>query len=102
MRWVLLVAVGLLLAGGGVFLALRSDHEAAPTVAIPTTAPSTAPTTLASPTSAPAARPKDFLDVVRSRNPDFPTTQPLVIPVAMSEGARLVIEDPIYLDTIGE
>ena len=65
----------------------------------PTTAPATHPTTSA------AAKPKlpqSFMDVVLASHPAFPTTQPLGVPLDLREAARLVIDDPIYLDAIGQ
>lgn len=100
MRRVLL-PVGLLLLAGGIFLYVRSRPQPAPPVP-PATAPAVA---IAKPTSKPATvpvTPVDYMGVVRLNYPDFPTTQPLAIPLAMTEAARLIIPDPIYVDRLGE
>jgi hypothetical protein len=96
-----LIAIGLLLVAGVIYLlSTRSKAPPAPAVVI---APSSAPAT--APTSAPVKpppKPKDYMAVVRLRYPDFPTTQPLMVPVSMNESARLIIDDPIYLENNGE
>lgn len=97
----LLIAVGLLLvAGAGYFALNRSPKPVAPVVIAPATAPATLPTSAPAPT--PPGKPKNFLDVVRLQYPDFPTTQPLVIPLTRSEAAKLIIHDPLYVDANGE
>src|SRR3954454_2335151 len=101
-QWALVLLVGLALIGGGVFIATREPgiksvsaaHPPAPASA-PATAPASAPATL-------PGKPVEYMDVVRLNYPDFPTTQPLIVPAAMQEAARLVISDPIYLDAVGE
>src|SRR5438046_1816389 len=57
----------------------------------------TAPTTL--PTSAPSLRPPPgtYIEVVRASNPDVATTQPLAIPVNLSEAAHVRLRDPVYV-----
>ena len=42
------------------------------------------------------------MDVVLAVHPDFPTTQPLALPLNLPEAARLILPDPIYLDPIGQ
>ncbi|HVT90170.1 MAG TPA: hypothetical protein VHD56_15050 [Tepidisphaeraceae bacterium] len=96
MRWPLLAIVGLIVVAGGVFLALRSPSAQPVVISPPTSAPATAPAT------APLPRPVEYMDVVRRNYPDFPATQPMIVPVAMNEAARLVIKDPVYLDRMGE
>ena len=65
----------------------------------PTTAPSTQPATTQ---SAKAKPPQSYMDVVLASHPTFPTTQPLGVPLDLSEGARLVLDDPIHLDSLGQ
>jgi hypothetical protein len=97
MRWVLLLVVAILLIVGGIVLFRPAPP---PLVQAPTTLPTTAPAT--APASRPAEKPADYMDVVGLSYPDFPTTQPLMVPVNLPEAARLIIDDPIYLDMIGE
>lgn len=100
MRRVLL-PVGLLLVAGGIYWAIRSPGRKAPIALPPASRPTT--TVAVAPATAPALpKPVDYMGVVRHSYPDFPTTQPLLIPVAMNEAARLLIKDPIFLDTNGE
>jgi hypothetical protein len=40
---------------------------------------------------------KTYMDVVRAEFPSLPTTQPLASPLDLSQSARLVLKDPIYL-----
>ena len=65
----------------------------------------TAPET--NPTSAPSTSPSDdhhpdtaYMDVVRATYPTFPTTQPLAVPLDLSQAARIVLNDPVYLGRI--
>jgi hypothetical protein len=56
-------------------------------------------------TSAPAtqpAPPTDFLGIVHDAYPEFPATEPLAIPAELHEGARLILHEPIHLDSMGE
>src|SRR4051794_31564310 len=71
----------------------------------------TQPTTTTAPTSAPAttrvaalpAPPTDYMGLVLLHDPDFPTTQPLIIPVDdLADAARLIFTEPIYLDPLGQ
>src|SRR5690242_18160213 len=61
--------------------------------------PSTAPATQAAvnPTSAPLPPPKEYMDVVLRTYPKMPTTQPLGVPLEMSDAAHLILHDPIYV-----
>lgn len=81
----------------GLWLYLPKQHRPdPPTVSVvPSTQPTTAPATQAAP-PAPAA-PRTYMDVILSNYPDFPTTQPLVIPLNMQEAARLILNDLIYI-----
>jgi len=40
------------------------------------------------------------MDVVRASYPAFPTTQPLAVPLDLSQAARIVLKDPLYLGRI--
>jgi len=63
------------------------------------------PTSATAPTSAPSTKPNpptDFLGIVHDAYPEFPATQPLAIPAELHEGARLILHEPIYLDSLGE
>lgn len=42
------------------------------------------------------------MGLVLAHNPDFPTTQPLAMPAELHEGARLILPEPIYLDSMQE
>jgi len=101
MRRVLLISIGLLLIAGVVYFATRKAPEPLKPIAVvpPATKPATAPTTAQ---AKPPQRPKDYMDVVRLSHPDFPTTQPLMVPVGMNDAAKFIIDDPIYIDSIGE
>jgi hypothetical protein len=64
-----------------------------------------AATSSTTPASAPLTKPAppgDFVGVVRDAYPDFPATEPLAIPAELHEGARLVLPEPIYLDSMQE
>src|SRR5579859_2046200 len=63
----------------------------------PETHPSSAPSTTPSEDSHPHTA---YMDVVRASYPAFPTTQPLAVPLDLSQAARLVLTDPIYLNRI--
>ena len=39
-----------------------------------------------------------YMDVIRATATTMPTTQPLAVPLDLSQAARLLITDPIYLD----
>jgi hypothetical protein len=59
--------------------------------------------------SAPATRlaatapapPPTYIDVIRAANPAVPATQPLGVPLDLSEAAHLIVHDPVYLDGSG-
>ena len=68
-----------------------------------------ATTQLASaPSPAPATRPLKrgpttrYIDVVLADHRDFPTTQPLGVPVDLTEASRLIFDEPIHLDQVGQ
>ncbi|MGH7178899.1 MAG: hypothetical protein ACREJC_16100 [Tepidisphaeraceae bacterium] len=57
------------------------------------------------PTTAPTTRPapRDYMGVVLAMVPDFPTTQPLAVPMDdLHDAAAIVLRDPVYLDSAGE
>lgn len=100
--WLLMTAA-ILAAGALILLVARGKSGKPSAVALPppAAAPATAPATV--PASAPVpSKPVDYMDVVHLNYPEFPTTQPLPAPVALNEAARLVINDPLYLDPMGE
>ena len=73
-----------------------------PVTAPATTAAATAPAPATKPAKPPEPRyAKTFMDVVRDAYPAFPATQPLAVPLNLSESARLVLKDPVYFDADG-
>ena len=61
----------------------------------------TLPATRAVTPKAEAKKPDaSYMDVVRTTYPAFPTTQPLASPLDLSQAARLVLNEPIYLSRI--
>lgn len=81
-------------------IALRSHSHPLILPTIATTQPATKPTTAPAPV---AARPPAafYIDVVRSNNPAIPATQPLALPVDLSDAAHIILRDPVYLDGAG-
>ena len=89
----------------GVILWFVADRRPSPAgdQVKPTTQPATAPTTLpATTTAAKPKPPQSFVDVVLASHPRFPTTQPLGVPLDLREAARIVLNDPIHLDAVGQ
>jgi len=77
-------------------------HRAPAQVAVqmPTTAPSTQPARIRAQPPTPATKPQaidSYMDVVRAEYPSLPTTQPLSMPLDVTQAGRLVLKDPIYL-----
>lgn len=64
----------------------------------PATRPASAPAATTQKT-APAKHSRTFLDVVQANRPDFPTTEPLVIPGFLDEASRVVVRDPLFIDS---
>lgn len=97
--WVPVVGAVLLVGMVGAFIyrtvTRRSDGQTAsqPTT---TTAPFTQPDSRPTEPAAPK-RPADLIDVARLAYPEMPTTQPLSTPLRLSEAARLVLDEPIYV-----
>jgi hypothetical protein len=84
-----------------VVVILFSRH-AAPPLQTPTINITTQPAT--QPTTAPvilAPKIATYIDVVRSNNPLIPATQPLSLPVDLSDAAHIILHDPAYLDPLG-
>lgn len=95
MRWRSLVVLLLTLTAFGC-----KPEPAAPVP--PSTAPATQPAET-QPTSRPATEPAPatYLDVIRSRYPTLPATQPLTISLTLRESAHVVLPDPVVLDEQG-
>ena len=51
------------------------------------------------PAPLPAEKPaeKTYMDVIRAEFPSLPTTQPLAAPLDLSQAARMVLKDPLFL-----
>ena len=98
----LIIVSVLVVAGGLIALAVthHSPSKIAQSVVHPATRPVVATTTTHG-TSRPIP-PVDYMAVIHSAFPDYPTTQSLPIPLPLSECARLVLPDPMYLDSNGE
>lgn len=96
-RWIGLLLAVLTLAGVGYFS--RSGKQ--PLIVSTSSAPATQTTVVVveKPTE-PLPPPMTLFDVLK-RDFAIPTTQPLGVPVSLTEAARLVIDRPIYLDEIG-
>jgi hypothetical protein len=90
------------LLGGAAFLIWRQRFATpAPlTLAVATTQPTSRPTTgpLAATTKPTALT---YVDVVRRANPLIPATQPLALPVVLTDAAHIVLHEPVYLDPLG-
>lgn len=79
----------------------NSHSKGAPSTA-PSTQPATQPAT--QPTTSAADEPKvltQYTDLLLEDDPDFPTTQPLPAALALEEAARLVFDEPLFLDAVG-
>ncbi|HSV13259.1 MAG TPA: hypothetical protein VLI90_03320, partial [Tepidisphaeraceae bacterium] len=64
------------------------------------TQPAMRPTMVA--TTSPAAKlVATYMDAVRTANPLVPATQPLALPVDLSDAAHLIVHDAVYLDPLG-
>ena len=97
-QWVVIGLVAAGLVATGVFFAVNARNPQKRTI-LPTSKPATLPAT---PPVVQKTKPADYMDVVRAAYPNFPTTQPLAIPLSMSEAAKIILTDPLYLDSIGE
>lgn len=77
----------------------RKPDDPAPSTQA-TSQPTTAPTTQEIVTHAPAPI-VDLLGLVRASDPNYPTTQPLDLPVDLDDAAKLIIKEPVHLDIAG-
>lgn len=90
-------------AAGIVLYVVHVRRTAPPAVAGPTTAPAENPPVATTPAvvpTRPAAVETSFMDVVRAEVPSLPTTQPLPVPVELSQAAHFVLSDPVYLSNV--
>ena len=78
----------------------KTSAQEAPTTQ-PASQPSTEPATQA--TTKPHDPPvlTQYIDILRERDPDFPTTQPLPSGLGLDEAARFEFEEPLFLDAVG-
>lgn len=99
---VLIVVIALLLIGVAVVYLLRvrgNQHSAAggPATAPVTTQAGTA-TSPATQAAAPEPPPTtQYIDVVKKAYPRLPATQPLGVPVGLSDAARFILNRPVYI-----
>ena len=99
---VALAVAAVIVAGGVVFFATRPipEHKdliqlaTAPATTQADTRPSTRPLA-----KAPKPRPPttQYLDVVRAHHPRMPETQPLAVPIDLSQAAHVIFTEPVYL-----
>lgn len=100
---VAILLVVLATAAGVMLYIVHARRAVAPNVAGPIAPPvETRPVaaTQAIASTQPAAVETSFMDVVRAEVPSLPTTQPLPVPVELSQAARFVLSDPIYLSKV--
>ncbi|CAN5456062.1 hypothetical protein BH09PLA1_BH09PLA1_14720 [soil metagenome] len=87
------------IAAGAIFLG-RSKSDPSPPPNQPATAPASMPVT---PVTQPKPAPISYMELVRAVHPNFPTTQPLELPLAsLGDTARIRFDNPIHLDTAGQ
>ena len=106
------VIIALLLAVLGiaaivVFFVTRPTDADSSHATLPATLPATqADTQPATRRTIAATRPRaptsQYIDVVRSHHPRMPATQPLAVPLDLSQAARLVFAEPVYLSPRGD
>jgi hypothetical protein len=72
----------------------QANATTAPATAPAETQPTTASTTKSAKPSPPTTQ---YLDVVRAHHPRMPVTQPMAVPLELSQAARVVLSEPIYL-----
>src|SRR5690242_19440761 len=94
--------VAIIAAAVTVGFAVRAHRTPDRKPLVAATAPSTLPAS--APSTAPAApAPKDYISLVLAEHPDFPTTEPMAIPVAdLNDAAHIVLNQRIYLDNVGD
>ena len=99
--FVVVVLVGLLAGAAALAYALtrppRNQHATPATS--PSTQPQTGPATDAVARTQPKPKPPatQYLDVVRDHHPKMSQTQPFAVPVDLTQAARLVFEEPVYM-----
>jgi hypothetical protein len=95
------VVVAAAVIGGAAYY--RYTHPIAPIVIATTaTAPASRPaTTVAAKRKAPPGPATQILDIVRATDPTYPTTQRLDSALDLRYAARIVLNDPVYLDNQG-
>jgi hypothetical protein len=100
---VILAVTLVLLVGAAATAYFLTRPAAAPPQANATTTPATAPAET-QPTTASSTKPSkpsppttQYLDVVRAHHPRMPVTQPMGVPLDLSQAARVVLSEPIYL-----
>jgi hypothetical protein len=105
MRRLPLILLSLLIAAAVIVAAAYYRYTHPLVVAIPTTAathqttaPVTAPVVKRKPLPGPTTQ---LLDIVRAIDPKYPTTQRLDSALDLRYAARVVLSDPVYLDTQG-
>ncbi len=83
-------------AGGDVY----RNAATIPPATIPAATTTAATSQIAATT---AAAPSDFMALVLADHKDFPTTEPLSLPLdSLDDSARLIFDEPIYLDPVGD
>ena len=78
---------------GGLYYGTQFQRGSAlvdPPAVVPATAPAADPPAAVEP-------PRDYMAVVLAAHPEFPTTQPLGIPVDLAQAARIVLQHPAYV-----
>ena len=100
-----MVFVALAIVAGVVGFVLHARDSQQPTLAVaPQQAPvrpipPTQPVATSKPAPVSQEKPpaKTYMDVIRTEFRSLPTTQPLAVPLDLSQAARMVLKDPIYL-----
>jgi hypothetical protein len=95
----LAVVIGVVAYQLHVRAAEQTTLAVAPTQGKTQALPQTQPTTTTRPAPLPAETPveKTYMDVIRAEFPSLPTTQPLAAPLDLSQAARMILRDPLYL-----
>ncbi|MDB5305637.1 MAG: hypothetical protein JWM97_3186 [Phycisphaerales bacterium] len=100
-RLVLAAVLLTILVGGALgYRSWSSRHkrtEVTPTPGAPAVATSKPAADVPATKPAEPIVPHTVLDIVRSAYPDFPTTQPLGVPLDVSQAAHLMLREPAYL-----
>lgn len=108
-RVIIAVSLAVLVAAAMVvFFATRPGDVTASHAREPTSLPATtqADTQPATRGAVPAPKPRpptsQYIDVVRTHHPRMPVTKPLAVPLDLSQAARLVFPEPVYLSPRGD